>query len=436
MPTADPMLQDVIREGVDRIVVTDVMPTPAVPSRNVALTVDDAVERAMEAATPNIRTMELMRRNVVRQIQRVREAVNMAITVLSIDDRYQELAREDEIWGGIRDEDDNYVIGPDGRILHDLLHPQLRMELAMFQAMGYEELRYADRLALEVLRDLGYAQFNINVTLIDHNIDIMKRGIEFAVYAQYAGIAQMQGALELQRAALENTARTLEIARRRYELGHAPRVEVDAVQATFERAELEIARSERSLRSLVTSFNRTIGENLDTTYRDFDLSLLAPAETVPSLEYYMEKALQERSEALIAAERMRIAEAEADHFRAVYRGERTYERFVRVQAAEEAALNYELARNSVEADVRRAYRQLLTLRGTLPVNERQIGIARENFERVQRMYELGTVTASVVNTANLGVMQAELMLANNKINIWTQQKRLEIITGIGPGNLR
>ncbi|MCL2163460.1 MAG: TolC family protein [Oscillospiraceae bacterium] len=435
-PTSDPMLQDYVREGVDKVSITDIKPTPGIPSYNVKLSVEKAVEKALEASKPSIRTLEISKSNALKQITSVRSGVNMAIKALDNDDRYLELKAYDEVWGGDKDSKGNYIVTAEGAIVHDKLDPDLRMELSIYQAMDYEELWYDDRLALEVTRDLSYDRFNLNIMQIEHNQEIQKKSIEYGVYAQYAGIAQLQSSLVLQRKSLKNTENTLETAKKRYELGDISKAEFDKAQIAYDKAVLEIASSERSLKSQVTSFNKTLGENLNTTYSDFDISLLAPKASNRSINYYLDKATSARSEVILAAERKRLAEAEAEYYKAVYKSERTFERYEKIQAADEAVLEYELAVNAVESDVRSAYKQLLALRGSSPYYQRQVEITQDSYERTQTMYELGMVTLSAVDAAALQVNQAELQLLNNRISIWTQQKLLETICGIGPGNLR
>ena len=435
-PTSDPMLQTTIREAVDKASITDIKPTPARATKDASLSVGEAVDKAIEAAAPSFRTLDIAEENAMKQVASIRGAVNMAIRALNNDDRYQQLADADDIWGGEKDKDGNYILNPDGTLKGDMLDPVVRAELSIYQAMGYDGLSKDDRLALEVTKDLGYAMFNVNILAIEHSREIAKNSIKYGVYAQYAGIAQMQAALELQKTAFEITGKTLEITQRRLELGYASKVELDSTQAAYNKAALEIVRSERSLKSLTASFNNMLGENLDTTYKSFDTNELAPTDMREGINHYIEKAQSERSEIILAAERKRLAEAEAEYYMAVYTSDRTFERYEKIQAADEAGIEYDLALVSVESDVRSAYKQLLALNGSLPYNERQIEIAKDSLARVQKMYELGTVTLNTVDSAAVAVSQAELQLVNNMINIWLQQKRLEIICGIGPGNLR
>ena len=90
---------------------------------------------------------------------------------------------------------------------------------------------------------------------------------------------------------------------------------------------------------------------------------------------------------------------------------------------------------SVESSIRSAYKQLQSLRGVIAYNQSQVKSAQTTYERTQKMFELGMTTQTTVESANIALLQAKMQLENSRIDIWLQERKMDIICGIGPGNL-
>jgi outer membrane protein TolC len=276
----------------------------------------------------------------------------------------------------------------------------------------------------------------MNITRVDHNIEIMRWQLTYAAYAQYAGMAKMQAAIALQQEALDLQYKNLEILRKKYELGAATRIETENAGISYDKAVIELNKQKRSLTSLTAGFNRLVGENLATTYQDFDRTKLAPTKRDDSVESYIAAALENRSELLLAKQEMSLAQRQAQLYESeISKFSTLDDKQDALQDAEEAAIDYELAVQDVESEINNAYKQLVALRGMTGYYESQIQTAQENYERTQKLFELGMTTAISVDQVRMSVTQAKMQLENNQIDIWQQQQKLKIISGIGPGGL-
>ena len=416
-PTGDPMIQPFIREDIEKVFTSDIEPTPPKATKDIQLSVQEAAEKAVAAAKASFRGLEITRANVVKSIEGLRNGVNMAIAALNADDRYKELIEEEDIWG-------------------DKLDEELAFELEMYKAMKYKELTSDERRELISTRDMGYDRFNFNLRKIDYNTEIMKNQLVYGAYASYSGVAKMQAGIAIQQDALELQQKNLKILQTKYELGAATRVETENAAISYDKSLLDMQRQKRSLKSLTTTFNKLIGENLDSEYQDFDRSKLEPAKKDKPVADYIKSALANRSEILIAKEELELSQRQV----ALYETEITNFRTLddkqdAIQAEEEAQINYDSALQDVEADINAAYKQLTALRGVTAYYESQIKTAQGNYERIQLLYELGMTTAVSVDQVRMSLSQAKMQLENNLIDIWLQQQKLEIISGIGPGRL-
>jgi len=411
------MTQERVREEVERAFVIEVKPTPSIASNNKTLRVDQAAEEAVEAANASFRSLEISRTNIQTQIASIRDAVSMSIMALSNDDRYLDLLEAEELWG-IK------------------LDVPRKLELEMFRMMDYKELTSDERRELISIRDMGYERFNLNIKKIDFNTEIMRNQLKYAAIAQYAGVAKMQSAITLQQEALDLQLLNLEILRSKYELGAASRIELENAELSYEKTRIELDKQRRSLTSLLTGFNRLVGENLATTYEDFDKAQFVPPESYDPVDKYIGDALANRSEILLAEAEMSLALRQA----ALYETEITHydtlaDKQDAIQAAEESEITRDLAYQDVRAEIQNAYKQLTALRGVTAYYESQIETAKLNYERTQALYELGMTTAAGVEQVRMSYIQAQMQLDNNTIDIWLQVRKLEIISGIGPGNL-
>jgi len=416
-PTTNPMVLEWIRNDIEKAFTSDVEPTPAVATKDKQLTAQQAAEGAVEAAKASFKGMEIARLNIQKQIDSLRNAVNMAITALEMDDRYRVLVEAEEKWG-------------------ETLEEELIFELEMFRMMKYTELTSDERRELISIRDMGYERFNLNIKRVNHNMEITRNQLAYAAYAQYAGIAKMQAAMAIQREALDLQLTNLEILKKKYELGAATRIEVENAELSYEKALIDIRKQQRSLTSLVTGFNRLVGENLSTSYQDFDRTKLAPPRRDDAVDAYIARALEKRSEVLLAGEEMSLAQRQAKLYDTELTNFRTLDdKQDAIQAAEEAEITYDMTVQDVEAEINAAYKQLVNLRGVTAYYESQIRTAEENFERAQKLFELGMTTAVSVDQVRMSMSQAKMQLENNLIDIWQQRQKLDIISGIGPGGL-
>lgn len=416
-PTADPMIQPYIRENVEKAFNSDIAPTPPTASKDRKLSPAQAASQAIAAAEPNFKNLSIARANTQKQIDSLRNAVNLAIRALDMDDRYKELLDAEELWG-IK------------------LEEEVQFELEMYRQMNYKELTLDERRDLISVRDMGYERFNLNIKKIDNNIEILKNQLTYAAYAQYAGISKMQAALALQAESSALQKKNLDIAKTKFDLGTVSRVEVEKAELSYAKTQVDIRRQNRSLTSLITGFNKLLGENLSTSYLDFDRERLMPSKRDKKADEYLDSALKNRSEIKIAKEEMDLAlrqeklyETEISHFNTLD------DKQDAIQAARESEIEYELAVQKVESEIKSAYKQLITLRGSTVYCESQINTAQDSYDRISKLFELGMTTAINVDQARLSLEQAKMQLENNLIDIWLQQQKLEIISGIGPGGL-
>ena len=416
-PTGNPLVQQFIREDIAKALEIDVAPTPPKATKNKQLDAKKAAEDAVGAAKASFLSLEITRLNIQKQIESLRESVNMAIRALDADDRYKVLIEAEELWGERLDE-------------------ELQMELEMYRMIDYEALTSDQRRELISVRDMGYDRFKLNITRVDHNIEIMRNQLIYAAYAQYAGVAKMQAAISMQQESLDLQKKNLDILKVKYELGTAARIDVENAEISYERSQIDIRRQRRSLTSLVTSLNRLVGENLATTYEDFDRTKLTPPRRDDPAEKYVDDAVSKRSEILLAKEEMDLARKQAKLYDTEITNFSTLDdKQDALQAAEEAIIAYESIIQEVEAEISSAYKQLVALRGLTSYYESQINTAQETYERAQVLYDLGTTTIITVDQAAMSLTQAKIQRENNLIDIWLQRQKLDIISGIGPGGL-
>ena len=416
-PTANPIVQQFIREDIEKASQIDVEPTPPTATKNKQLSVKQAADGAVEAAKASFLTMEITKINIQKQIDSLRDSVNMAIRALDADDRYKELIEREELWG-------------------DKLDFELQLELEMYRMIDYEELTSDQRRELISVRDMGYDRFNQNIKRVDHNIEIMRNQLIYAAQAQYAGVAKMQAAISIQQEALDLQKKNLDILKAKYDLGAAARIEMENAELSYKRALIDIQRQQRSLTSLLTSFNRLVGENLATTYSEFDRTKLEPPRRDDPADKYISGALEKRSEIILAKDEMNLALRQAELYETeITKFSTLDDKQDAQQAAEEAELDYDYIVQEVEAEINEAYKQLIMLRGVTSYYESQIKTAQENYDRMQTLYEMGMTTAVSVDQVAMSLTQARIQLENNLIDIWQQRLKLEIISGIGPGGL-
>jgi hypothetical protein len=411
------MLQEIIREGVEKASIAEPKPTPPKASKNVSLSLKDAVALAQAAAEPNQATLALSKLNAQRQAVALNSGVSSATKALETDDRYKLLKKEEKTYG------DNMAL-------------DLRMELDAYEGMGYKELNNDERRQLASTRDYALIQLNTGVMQIEHNMLILDNAQAYSAYSAYSGVAKLQSAIALQQEANALQEASLAALRKRYELGAASKSELDAAELALEKAVLSLGQTKRSLTSLLATLNNLIGENLATTYADFDRAQLSPAKATPRLQDYLDKGLSQRSDILLAARSKEVAGGEAGLFsEAPYKPSSVDAGREAVQSADEASLSYDTALVTAESSIRAAYKQLLSLRGLISYNESQVESAQSVHDRIAKQRDLGLATQLSVDSAAMAITQAKIQLENSRIDVWLQERKLDTICSIGPSNL-
>ena len=421
--TADPMLSQLVRDELAKSLASDIEPTPNVPSRNVKLTPAQAAKQAVEALKPSIRTLELQRTRASRQASSLQQSISLARTALEYDDRYHVLLEEEEKYG-------LDPLDPDTDMA-------MFMELAMYKAAGYEELNSDTRRQLVLVRDQGADTLNQNIKKINDSIETAKRGTEYSAYAQYANIAKLQAAIAISQESLDIQAAEHEKTKKKYEMGLVSRMDLESAEISYKKNVLSHSKTKRTCQALVMSFNSLLGQNLATTYEDFDAAALAPSSRVRALSYYLDSALAKRSEILQLKESLRLADHQVELFEdePPYKLSSLDDKRDAEQSAEETRIDYDNALMDVEYEIRAAYKESQALRGNLQYCEEQVTAAEQNLERVEKLFELGTALQSSVETVRMSLTQARIQLSNAKIDIWLQEQKLATISGIGPGGL-
>lgn len=258
--------------------------------------------------------------------------------------------------------------------------------------------------------DFPMHEIGTQIENIENNKRASANSIERNILKLYDSILNLQDSISIQQKMVDNNARLYSKALLDYDMGRISVSDRFLSEAMLKESKLSLDMMKRNLENLMNDLKGSIGVGfeIDLQLKPYDaedssLNLL-------SCDEYINKALAERTEVTNTKNELELKEKEFD-ITAMYINDTSHMDFKTAQEAVlEKYLAYEDAVNSVKADIRKGYADVLSIEKALYTAKSRETAAKESYEKMKIEYEVGSISLS-------SLLNAEYLYSQSSINV-------------------
>ncbi|AUG56610.1 MAG TPA: TolC family protein [Ruminiclostridium sp.] len=222
----------------------------------------------------------------------------------------------------------------------------------------------------------------------------------------------------------------------RFENGLISNIEFEESQYRFLKTQKDFENAQRDFENMRRNFNSFLGVPIDTEYDELLFEELKRDVKIQPLEYYLEKALENRLEIVVLEGQIEMAELQIS----IYEKNRVNETYTKVRKEYNEALRQlenlkiqlEQAKIDIESEIKSAYVEVKKEGYNLQSLNDTLNMQLKNYERLQGQFEQGFIAKLVMDEVEIGLEELRngidlVMYAYN-----TKIMKLEEAAGLGP----
>lgn len=257
--------------------------------------------------------------------------------------------------------------------------------------------------------------------------------IKMGVKQLYDSIIDLQDALSLQRELYDKMAKQHDQMLVKYENGLVSEINKYMSEAALDKQRFAVQKLERSLDNLKMTLKQQIGIPLD---QEIELTLYENSrelKTARVYSKYLEQAVKNRSEILIAKMELDVIQRENSIMREYLTNEFVPDRMASDQALEEKTIVYEEAVNSVSADIFMGHKDVRLKLSDYHISVKKLQNSQRRLEHAKLAYDKGLIRIADLWNAEISNTQ-ERIACNRALRDYNNAVyKLEKACGIGPG---
>lgn len=305
-------------------------------------------------------------------------------------------------------------------------------------AKGYSETvsNYKDMEKTDALIR-GYDSSNKNVaearrtfakSMIEPNNEARLNVMKQESFQRYYTLKNTEIQLEITKESLEFKKNFLETTKRKYDVGAASKREVENAEKDLKNAETQLEATENGLEQMRLNFNSYLGYDISKEVvlieqiQEIELPEITLLDAITS-------ALKNRNEMKEAIYNVEMAQLNYNSYKAYPKSSSKY------ISAKTQLLNAEIANENkptdIELDVRTKYDSMMDAYNSVQTGKQTLKSAEDALNTTTRKYNLGMVTISDVQKAQLALNNAKLSQANELLTYNLAVESYKLSTGVG-----
>ncbi|KPU27426.1 hypothetical protein TR13x_04975 [Caloranaerobacter sp. TR13] len=212
--------------------------------------------------------------------------------------------------------------------------------------------------------------------------------------------------------------------------------ELEEVNYSLQKAEKELIIAKRDLENITRSLNSYIGVPLNTTYDEVIFKENLRYMDLKPVEYYIEKALNERLEIKNLEKQIELKELEKsileknDVHKIYTQARKDHENVVR--DIQNLNLKLEKAKYEIENEIKTAYIDIKKEVNNLNNLQRMLQLQKRKLKALKSQYYQGMIPKIYIKELEISIKEMENSLKIIKYNYNTKMLKLEYASGIGP----
>jgi uncharacterized protein (UPF0335 family) len=222
----------------------------------------------------------------------------------------------------------------------------------------------------------------------------------------------------------------------RFENGLISEIESEESQYQFLKAQKNLESAKRDFENMRRNFNSFLGVPIDTEYDELLFEELKRDVRIQPLEYYLEKALENRLEVIVLEGQIEMTELQIS----IYEKNRVNETYTNVQKDYNEALRQlenlkaqlEQTKIDIENEIKSAYIEIKKEGYNLQSLNDTLNMQEKNYQRLQNQFEQGFIAKLIIDEVKMGLEELKngIDLAMYVYN--TKIMKLEEAAGLGP----
>lgn len=222
----------------------------------------------------------------------------------------------------------------------------------------------------------------------------------------------------------------------RFENGLISEIESEESQYQFLKAQKNLESAKRDFLNMRRNFNSFLGVPIDTEYDELLFEELKRDVRIQPLEYYLEKALENRLEVIVLEGQIEMTELQIS----IYEKNRVNETYTNVQKDYNEALRQlenlkaqlEQTKIDIENEIKSAYIEIKKEGYNLQSLNDTLNMQEKNYQRLQNQFEQGFIAKLIIDEVKMGLEELKngIDLAMYVYN--TKIMKLEEAAGLGP----
>ena len=222
----------------------------------------------------------------------------------------------------------------------------------------------------------------------------------------------------------------------RFENGLISEIESEESQYQFLKAQKNLESAKRDFENMRRNFNSFLGVPIDTEYDELLFEELKRDVRIQPLEYYLERALENRLEKTVLESQIEMTELQIS----IYEKNRVNETYTNVQKDYNEALRQlenlkaqlEQTKIDIENEIKSAYIEIKKEGYNLQSLNDTLNMQEKNYQRLQNQFEQGFIAKLIIDEVKMGLEELKngIDLAMYVYN--TKIMKLEEAAGLGP----
>lgn len=265
-------------------------------------------------------------------------------------------------------------------------------------------------------------------SMIEANNQARVNAMNQEAFRKYYTIRNTETQVQIAKESLQLKKNFLETTKRKYQVGSASKSEVNTAEKEVKTAETQVEATENNLKQLKLNFNSYLGYDIaqEIVLIDDIQETELPKTTLTDA---IASALKNRNEIKEAAYNVEASQLNFNSYKAYPSSSSKYIN------AKTQLLNAEIANQNkptdIELDVRTKYDSMMDAYNSVQTGKSTLKSAEDALNTTSRKYQLGMVTISDVQQAQLALNNAKLNQANALLSYKLAVENYNLSMGVG-----
>lgn len=292
------------------------------------------------------------------------------------------------------------------------------------------------KLDLTVMKEHMPEELKYYWAMIGKNKAVTEKALALGLRDLYLGLMKSDKDIEIVKRKFELAQNKHSINQLKYEQGLIIMQELDESEFELLKAEKAVDEANRNRENMVRSLNSMLGVEISTVYETVKFDELSRELTFKPLEYYLEKALNERLEIKNIEEELRLKELK----KSIFTGSRLFGKSYSLEEQYEdleleievLKVKLEKAKYDIENEIKKAYIAINEDLHSLESTTETIKMQRRTLDKLKTQYERGFIPKILLDEMEIGIDELENAKELVIYSYNTKIMKLEEAAGLGP----